>query len=356
MDLNTDLARAKQRWQQWFDGTLKDGPIVSVTAPLGRPREKPLPCAPVTDPRQMRMDIEWRARTARNHIMATWYGGDAVPSWFVNFGPGSVAGYLGGPIDFAARTVWFGEWADNSLCTIESSLRRDPANEYWQATLAMTRRAMEIAQGDFLVSCADLGGELDILASLRGAQNLLLDMVDDPEAVHLCEKRICKLWLDYFHELAAILSAGQRGFTCWLPCCSDRPWYSLQCDLSAMFSPDLFGEFVVPRLLDKTAEMEAAVYHWDGPGELAHLDHLLSVPRIRALEYVSVPADPPNSSLHWLPYYRRIAESGRGVLLRVGNADEIIELSRKMPAERLAFSIHRPSVDEARRFLAEFKR
>lgn len=356
MDLNDNLPLARRRWQEWFDGTLRDGPIVSVTAPLEHPREKPLRCADIRDPRRMRLDIEYRASLARNHFMATWFGGDAVPNWFVNFGPGSVAAYLGGPVEFSERTVWFGELADNSLAAIESSLRFDPENDYWQATLAMTRRALEVAQGEFQVSYADLGGELDVLASLRGTQNLLLDMLESPEAVHRCEKRICGLWLQYFRELTAILSAGQTGFTCWLPCYSEHPWYSLQCDLSAMFSPDLFSEFVVPRLIDKTAAMGAGVYHWDGPGELAHLDHLLSVPGIRALEYVSVPGDPPNSSPHWLPYYRRIAESGRGVLLRVTDPDQILDLSRRMPAERLAFSIHRPSVAEARQFLARFGR
>lgn len=356
MNLNDDLAQARWRWQAWLDGTLQDGPVMAVTAPLDRPREAPLPCRVVTDPREMRMDIEWRACTARNHIMSTWYGGDAVPTWFVNFGPGSVAGYLGGPIEFATRTIWFGELADNSLQSIEASLGFDPDNSYWQATLALTRRALEIAQGDFLVSCTDLGGELDVLASLRGTQNLLLDMLEDPRSVERCERRICALWLQYFREVTTLLTAHQSGFTCWLPCVSDHPWYALQCDLSAMFSPDLFGEFVVPRLLDKTAAMDAAVYHWDGPGELPHLDHLLSVPRIRALEYVSVPGDPRNSSLHWLPYYRRIAESGRGVLVRGVDPVEIVQLSRHMPAERLAFSIHCASVTEARRFLAEFGR
>lgn len=354
--LNDDLDTARHRWQAWFDGTLRQGPILAVTAPLGRLREAPLPCTPPGDVRGLWMDIEYRARAARNGVMATWYGGDAVPTWFVNFGPGSAAGYLGGPLSFTDHTVWFGEMPDGTLRGILAALRYDGDNAYWQATLAMTHRALEIAQGDFCVSCADLGGELDILASLRGSQNLLLDLLDDPEAVHQCEERICQLWLQYFRELTAILSAGQKGFTCWMPCYSDRPWYTLQCDLSAMFSPELFERFVLPRLKAKAAAMDAAIYHWDGPGELPHLDHIVSVPGIKALEYVSVPADPPNASPHWLPYYRRVAEAGRGVFLRSARPDLILELSRQMPAERLAVAVHLRSVAEAKEFLRQFGR
>ena len=97
-----------------------------------------------------------------------------------------------------------------------------------------------------------------------------------------------------------------------------------------------------------------AIYHWDGPGELAHLEQILSVPGINALEYVSVPGDPPNASLHWLPYYRRIAEAGKGVFLRVGEPELAYELAQHMPAERLAFQSDMRSAAEAKQFLQRF--
>lgn len=356
MKLNEDLDQARARWEQWFQGTLKEGPILNVMAALDRPREQPLSCAPDTGDRARWLDVENRARAARNAMMNTWFGGDAVPTWFTNFGPGSVAGYLGSPMSFSDRTVWFGEMPDNSLESILNHLHFDEHNEYWQATVALTQRAMELANGDYWVSYTDLGGELDILASLRGTQNLLVDLLETPDLVEQCERKICPLWLRYFHELTAVLSAGQSGYTCWMPVYSDRPWFTLQCDMSAMFSPAMFERFVVPRLKEKATAMGHSIYHWDGPGELPHLDHIVSVPGIDALEYVSVPSDPPNASLHWLPYYRRVTEAGRGLFLRVSEPELIKELTNQLPAEKLAFATHFPSVAQAKRFLQDFGR
>jgi hypothetical protein len=355
MKLNENIDAARGRWERWFGGTLKNGPLVCVTAPLDTPREQPLVVDEPDTPAEKRTNVEYRIRAARNEMMRTWFGGDAIPSWFVNLGAGAVAAYLGSQPEIDDTTVWFHKLQDNRLEGILDRLHYDPDNRYWRTTVELTRRSLKFANGDYWISYTDLGGELDILASLRGSQDLLADLVRDPETVHRCEERICDLWLRYFRELTEIFDAsGQDGYTCWMPCYCPRPWYTLQCDISVMFSPDMFAEFVVPRLIRKTQAMANAIYHWDGPGELAHLDHILSVPGISAVQYVSVPGDPPNESEHWVPYYQRIAESGKGVFLFVRDPDQVYELSRKIPAERLAFRIALPSRKEAKEFLSRF--
>ncbi len=356
MILNADLEKAKARWEAWFDGTLKKGPIVSITAPLSKSRVTPFDVKQPDTIEERWTDAEYRARVVRNSIMSTWYGGDAVPSWFVNFGPGSVASYLGSRTEFADDTVWFNQFEDNSLENILRTIHYDENNRLWKIAQEMTKRVLEIAEGNFIVSFADIGGILDILASLRGSEPLLADLVDSPELVHKCADKIVDLWLRYFYELKAIMDAhGQHGYTCWMPCWSEKEWYTLQCDFSEMISPDMFKEFVVPRLEKEASTIGRSIYHWDGPGELPHLDHILSVEKVNAVQYVSVvPRDPPNESLHWLPYYRRIAESGRGVFIFTSDFDQTYELSQRMPAERLAFHIHAKSKDDAIAFLKRF--
>lgn len=355
MLLNETIDAAKPRWQAWMDGALAKGPILAVTAPLDTPRQAPLPLTQPKDIRSQWIDPHYRLTNAHNSIMATWYGGDAIPNWFVNLGPGAVAAYLGGPVEFHERTVWFGQHPAGTLENILPALHYDDQNWYWQLTLDLTRRAIEQAQGQYYVSFTDLGGDLDILASLRGTENLLADMLDAPDAVRACQQRICEHWLRYFKELTAVIKAGgQDGFTCWLPCYSKRPWYSLQCDLSVMFSQSMFRQFETPLLGQQAAAMGNAVYHWDGPGELQHLDSLVSVPGINALEYVAVPTDPPNTDLHYLPYYRRVAEAGRGVLLRTGDPQRAYKLVQNMPAERLAIVLSAKSVKEAQDWIKRF--
>ena len=60
----------------------------------------------------------------------------------------------------------------------------------------------------------------------------------------------------------------------------------LQCDLSYMISPQMFGRFVLPELAASCRRLGNPAYHLDGPGEIPHVDMLLSIPELRAMQYV----------------------------------------------------------------------
>ena len=350
-----NLDRVQQRWEAWWEGTLDKGPIVSATAPLAEPREPPLSSDIPSNVHDMWHDTSFRSIAARNNVMSTWYGGDAVPNFWVNFGPGSVAAYLGAPVTYEWITVWFHRLADNSLENIEASLAYDPDNELWTATRDLTEEAARLAEGEYLVAFADVGTALDILASLRGNQELLLDLIESPDLVNRCQDKILELWCRYFSELKSIFDdAGQDGYTCWVPAWSSRPWYVLQCDISAMISPDMFAELVLPNLRKNVEWLDRSMYHWDGPGAIQHLDNLLSIEKLNAIQWVAGAGNPPEESEAWLPYYRKIAESGKGIIFHATDPDKVFEISQKLPAERLAFSIDLGSPEEGEEFLARF--
>lgn len=48
--------------------------------------------------------------------------------------------------------------------------------------------AVQLGKGSFIPAMTDLGGIIDVAASLRGAQNLLTDLIDNPANV----KMLCK--------------------------------------------------------------------------------------------------------------------------------------------------------------------
>jgi hypothetical protein len=56
------------------------------------------------------------------------------------------------------------------------------------------------------------------------------------------------------------------------------------------------------------------IFHVDGKGMLRHLDHILSIPQIQALQWVQgVGDDLP--ILQWLPVIKRIQAAGKGVVV-----------------------------------------
>ena len=72
--------------------------------------------------------------------------------------------------------------------------------------------------GDQLsIGFTDLGGNLDILAHLRGTQQLLLDLINAPQEVDRLVRETNMLWLKCYEELFKQTQHG-HGITCWGPC------------------------------------------------------------------------------------------------------------------------------------------
>ena len=344
-----ELAEARERWTAWFEGSLKGGPIIHIEAPLDSPRRVPRPLRPAAGAEVRWTCLEYRLAQARNRMDSRLFAGDAVPSWFANLGPGSLAAFLGPRPGFSEESIWFREYDDTSLEAMLAGIRLDPGNDFLRLARELARRAIEEAEGDYLVSLSDLGGDLDILASLRGSERLLVDFIEDPLTLALCRDRIGELWMDCYRDQETIIGgAGQVGRSCWIPAWYPRPWSVLQCDLSVMLSPAMFDEFALPELARKTEALERTIYHLDGPGEWRHLDSILSLPGLDAIQYVSLPGDPPNEDPYWLPKYRKIAEAGKGIIIFARDPRKVAELAKGLPAERLAVILELASEPEAR--------
>jgi hypothetical protein len=155
---------------------------------------------------------------------------------------------------------------------------------------------------------ADIGGNLDVMASLRGSQKLLFNLTDAPHEVERLSRRITSLWLRCYDELYPIASAAGRGNACWGPCWSPGRGYMLQSDFSYMISPDMFRRFVLPDLEACSDRLDYAFYHMDGKGQIPHLDQLLSIKRLRGIQWQ--PGDGQPMADAWLPLPKRIRDGG----------------------------------------------
>jgi hypothetical protein len=56
------------------------------------------------------------------------------------------------------------------------------------------------------------------------------------------------------------------------------------------------------------------IFHVDGTGELRHLDHILSLPQIQAIQWVQGVGD-ELPILQWLHVIKRIQAAGKGVVV-----------------------------------------
>jgi len=240
-------------------------------------------------------------------LQATHWLGDAFPRFWPNFGPGVVAAFAGACAHPVPDTTWF---SPGDSCRIEDlHVACDPLNPWWQRVREVTRAAADRWGRRLAVGFTDLGGNLDILASLRGTEQLLLDLHDAPRQVDRLVREATGAWLDYYEQLHTLIQPAGRGSTCWGPSWSPGRGYLLQSDSAYMISPAMFERFVLPDLAACCEALDYAFYHLDGKGQIPHLDLLLTLPRLRGIQWV--PGDGQPAAEHWLPLLRRILDAGK---------------------------------------------
>ena len=197
-----DWARVERDTMAWWAGEL-ERPLVWLAATDPIPRQKPyayLSNYPLDMPANEVVDRH------EPFLAATHFYGDAFPWWWINCGPGILAGFLGANVNSVvepSETVWFSPSQKKDIQDI--SLEYDAENIWWKRVRELTSAVVERYEGRLAVSHTDLGGNLDVLASLLGTERLLLDLIDCPEEVERVAGQITNLWLRYYDELDALI-------------------------------------------------------------------------------------------------------------------------------------------------------
>ena len=233
--------------------------------------------------------------------------GDSWPRWWPNFGAGIMAGFLGTHVQSDENTVWFE--SKHILPPTDIQPQYQANNFWWRWVKEITQAAVQRWGRQVTVAHTDIGGNLDILASLRGTQNLLTDLYDTPEEIDRLIAETTQLWLGFYDELFEIIGTAKNGTTAWAPLwCQDR-YYMLQCDFSYMISPAMFERFVMPDLEACCEHLDFGFYHLDGRGQLPHLEMLLSIEKLAGIQWVSGDGQPPPHE--WLSLLKQIRDAGK---------------------------------------------
>ena len=114
----------------------------------------------------------------------------------------------------------------------------------------------------------------------------------------------------------------------------------LQCDFSAMLSPDMFKEFVLPDLVELTEFLDKSIYHLDGPGEIPHVDHLLTIPRLNAIQWTSGAGNCDVTDACWFEMYDKIQAAGKGLVLFVERPDQLEPLLHHLSPRGVFLSVY----------------
>ena len=144
-----------------------------------------------------------------NHIFLA----EAFPNLDVCLGPGSTAAYLGSDVGFSEDTIWFkpcvaDEWDDHP------EIKFDPNDRWFSRHLKLVTDARKLMGDDVLLDMPDLMENLDVLSSLRGAQELMMDLIEDPDMIKERVDQVTKAYFPIFDAFYEQVKDAEGGITC----------------------------------------------------------------------------------------------------------------------------------------------
>lgn len=303
----------KRNFMAWWH---QEGLILCMQGPVNRD----IPHEPYAHPGES-PNVEYfythpKWRAAWNHYTLSWqdFPADTFPIAGTDIGPGSLALFMGGEAVLADTTVWYLPSIDPENPEGHPPLRFFPESQWWQITEATLSACADLARGKYTVGCPDLIENVDIVAALREPQRLLLDMLERPDWVIEKVQEVNQVFFEVYDRVYDIIkledgSSVFGAFRLWGP----GKVAKVQCDTSAMFSPAMFEKFVVPALVEQCEWLDYTMFHLDGHQCIQHLDLLLNIEALDAIEWTPDPQVPSGGDPVWYPMYRKILEAGKSV-------------------------------------------
>jgi hypothetical protein len=264
-----------------------------------------------TSVRDRWMDAGYVAERAVAGVMNTDYLGDALPCAHPNLGPEVFSAFFGCELEYGDTTSWsipnLEDWAE------VATLRFSDDNVYWRKIDELTDALLAAGQGRFYTGITDLHPGADALVAFRDPLRMNLDLVEAPDAVKALLETVTQVYFQVYDHYAEKLTAAGQAICSWPGIVSSKRWYVPSNDFSCMISKAMFDEFFLPGIIAECRHMEANIYHLDGPNALQHLDSLLEIPELNAIQWVYGAGHGRASD--WLPVYQRCQAAGKGLQL-----------------------------------------
>lgn len=334
-----DFGRVKEMWKHYWAKEVLKRPLV-----LGSIQKNDIP--PFYRYYDAVHDHEKYLENIDAVLENTEYLGELLPFFPPDLGPDQFAAFLGAELKFseASKTT---NWVEPVIDNWETALplKLNSENPTWKNILALAGKMAEHAKGKYLVGVCDLHSNADTLSALRSPQNLCMDFYDCPELIEKAMQDVRRLYQPVYN---ALYEAGglnhKTGSIGWIPFWAEGRFASIQCDFMCMISPEICRKYVIPALEEEAAFLDHCVLHFDGPGALPHLDDVLSIKKIDALQWVSGDGQAPMHE--WTDVLLKVQKAGKGLQIYGVNLEIIKTLSRILSPEGVVYCVNVKSREE----------
>lgn len=308
--LKPDYEKSKKRMDAFWERELLDRPVVQFA--LEKPPDQRVPLPPSCHPTsaQRWLDAEYQAELSSAILSNQEFLGDTMPVAYPELGPGVFAGFYGAPILFDDYgTSWaepcLHDWGD------ADHLHLDWASPYLQKCHELTNSLLATGKGKFITGMANWHPGGDCIAALRGTENLAADMVFHADRVQELLARIEGDYRQVYDVFYKKLRAAGQPISTHTALVHDGRFGIVLNDFSCMISQRMFDDVFLPGLARECQFLDRSLYHLDGPGALRHLDSILSIADLDAVQFVPGAG---NEGFHkYVDVYRRAQSARKGI-------------------------------------------
>lgn len=347
-----DWEQRLDRQDAFWSGAVLDRPVVVMTSWTGG---HTVPEKEYATVRERWLDADGVAAHAVAQVKNTAYFGDALPSIMPNLGPEVFNAFLGMELEFGEQTSWsipnLNDWSGID------AIRFDPGNVYWRSMESLTHALLDAGQDLFYVGLTDFHPGGDACAAFRDPLQFNIDLIESPDEVAQLVRTVTALYFDVFAASKAPLAAARQAQCSWPGIVSRLNWYVPSNDFSCMISKEMFETFFLPGLTEECRALEASIYHLDGPGALQHLDSLLAMPELNAIQWIYGAGHGRASD--WLHVYQRCQAGGKGIQV-YAELDELETLMGALQPEGVWLGVYgvqdRETADDVLRRVAKWTR
>ena len=341
---------ASARFKAWWNCSRLDRPPICMWVEQKNTVQGPR--STHATQRELWMDAKFQVERALLGLETNPCLGDSVPTWMPNVGPYLTSTLFGAELIFGESTSWC-QHNIHETADWERFIDTPPDfnNVYWLAIEEMITLAAERFAGRFYVSMPDLHGSFDMLAGLRGPENLCLDIVDDPELVRRASMHAARAYVEAYRRLYKRLSALGQPSTTWCSYLHDGTAYVPSCDFWCLVSKEIGEDLIRPTIEFEMAQLDRSIFHLDGPQALHHLDLMLRLPRLNAVQWVY--GSGHGRAMDWLHVYRRCLAADKAVQIIAEDANDALGVLRELGPAGLWLTVCTPfaNVDRAVEFI-----
>ncbi|GHU64933.1 hypothetical protein FACS189447_02920 [Spirochaetia bacterium] len=354
----SDWNRIYDRFEAWWSRANDKTPLMRITA-KGK-NGKIVPLEKPDDPSVIYLDPYYILTQHRNYFETHYLLGDSFPGADLNLGPGSMALYLGGEPGFAYDTLWYKEFIDDPGDF--EKLHFNPENKWLKKHLELYKNAIELAGEEFYLNIPDIIENVDILSALRGPQNLCYDAADNIEAVEKGIKKVDSLYFTYYDLFYNLVKSSDDvvSYTAFNILGKGKT-AKVQCDFCAMISPEMFRNYVQPSLRQQCQKLNHSLYHLDGPDAIKHVDALMEIKELDALQWTCGAGKPDGANEKWYSIYDKVRDAGKGLWISIHDggpeewADGMNRLIKRYGVKGMYFLLPDfPDLHKAEQFLEMF--